>query len=153
MDMAVNRDELISSLNVLIETCRNGENGFRTAAENVKDEELKRFFTHCSNQRAQFASELQSEVRTLGGDPMRRGTAAGVIHRGWMNLKSAVTLDSDHAIISECARGEDAAKAAYQEVLKQNLPPNVLPVVKHQFIEIKQTHDRVRDLEQRSKAA
>ena len=36
----------------------------------------------------------------------------------------------------------------YQRVLKQNLPPNVLPVVKHQFTEIKRSHDRIRDLEQ-----
>jgi uncharacterized protein (TIGR02284 family) len=151
--MAVNRQELISSLNNLIEVCRDGENGFRTAAENVKDEELKRFFVHCSDHRAQFASELQAEVKALGGDPVRHGSAAAMIHRGWINIKSVVSSGSDHAIISECERGEDAAKAAYQEVLKQNLPPNVMPVVKHQFTEIKLTHDRIRDLERRSKAA
>ena len=144
--MAVNRDELISSLNELIQTCRDGEAGFRTAAEHVANEELRRFFTHCSNQRAQFAAELQSEVRNLGGDPATRGSASAALHRGWINIKSVVA-SGDAAIISECERGEDAAKAAYQEVLKWNLPPNVLPVVKHQFTEIKQTHDRVRELE------
>jgi uncharacterized protein (TIGR02284 family) len=151
--MAVNRDELIASLNDLIEICRDGENGFHTAAENVKDEELQRFFRNCSTQRAQFAAELQAEVRALGGDVQQHGSAAGMMHRGWINIKSAVTFMSDHATVAECERGEDAAKAAYQQALKQNLPPNVLPVVKHQFTEIKQTHDRIRDLEQRMKAA
>jgi uncharacterized protein (TIGR02284 family) len=151
--MAVNRDELIDALNELIEICRDGENGFRTAAENVKDDDLQRFFANCSTQRAQFATELQAEVRALGGDAQRRGSTAGMIHRGWINIKSVVTMGSDHATIAECERGEDVAKAAYQEVLKQNLPPNVLPVVKHQFTEIKRTHDRIRDLEQRMKAA
>jgi len=70
-----------------------------------------------------------------------------------MNIKSVITAGNDAAIISECERGEDAAKAAYQDVLKKNLPPNVMPVVKHQFTEIKQVHDRVRDLEKASKVA
>ena len=39
--MAVNREELIECLNDLIETCHDGENGFRTAAEHVKDPELR----------------------------------------------------------------------------------------------------------------
>ena len=39
--MAVNRGELIECLNDLIETCRDGESGFQTAADHVKDTELK----------------------------------------------------------------------------------------------------------------
>lgn len=61
-----------------------------------------------------------------------------------MTLKSVVA--DDDSILAECDRGEDAALKAYQEALKQNLPPNVLPVVKHQFTRIKQSHDHLRDL-------
>jgi len=146
--MAVNRGELIECLNDLIETCRDGESGFQTAADHVKDPERKRFFTQCSEQRAQFASELQSEVRQLGGTPAKTGSVSAAFHRGWMNIKSIVTGGSDDAIVAECERGEDAALENYQRVLKQNLPPNVLPVVKHQFTEIKRSLDRIRDLEQ-----
>jgi uncharacterized protein (TIGR02284 family) len=144
--MAVNREELIACLNELIETCRDGEHGFRTAAGIVKDESLKQLFDQSSLQRAQFASELQAEVRQLGGSPEQSGSVSGTLHRGWMNIKSAVA--SDDAILAECERGEDAAVATYQKVLKQNLPPNTLPVVKHQYTEIKRSHDRIRDLEQ-----
>jgi len=146
--MAVNREELIDCLNDLIETCRDGENGFQAAADHVKDPELKKLFTQCSEQRASFASELQSEVRQLGGTPAKTGTVSAAFHRGWMNIKSIVTGGSDDAIVAECERGEDAAIENYQRVLKQNLPPNVLPVVKHQFTEIKRSHDRIRDLEE-----
>jgi uncharacterized protein (TIGR02284 family) len=144
--MAVNREEIIECLNDLIETCRDAENGFHTAAEHVKDGGLKSFFKERSVQRAQFASELEAEVRQLGGTPVRRGTVSGAFHRGWMNIKSIVTGGSDDAVIEECERGEDAAVHNYQHVLKQNLPPNVLPVVKHQFAEIKRAHDQMRDL-------
>ena len=143
--MALNREELISCLNDLIETCRDGENGFQTAAENVRSESLKQLFHKCSLQRAQFASELQAEVRQLGGTPVNAGTLGSAIRRGWMNIKSAVSRGNDDAIIDECERSEEIAVAAYQEILKQNFPPNVLPVVKHQYKQIKRSHDRLRD--------
>ena len=145
--MAVNREELIECLKDLIETCRDGENGFQTAANHVKNSDLRRLFSKYSIQRAQFASELESEVRQLGGSPTTTGSVAAAFHRGWMNIKSIVTGGSDDAILAECERGEDAAVENYQRVLMNNLPPNVLPVVKHQFTEIKRSHDRIRDLE------
>jgi uncharacterized protein (TIGR02284 family) len=145
--MAVNRAELIECLNDLIQTCRDGESGFQTAAEHAKDADLKRLFSACSVQRAQFAFELESEVRHLGGTPSKLGSVSAAFHRGWMNIKSIVTGGSDDAIIEECERGENAAVENYQRVLKQNLPPNVLPVAKHQFTELKRSHDRLRGLE------
>ncbi|HLH32455.1 MAG TPA: PA2169 family four-helix-bundle protein [Terriglobia bacterium] len=148
--MAVNRDELIQCLNDLIQTCRDGESGFQTAADHVKDTELKRLFGECSIQRAQFASELESEVRQLGGTPSRFGSVSAAFHRGWMNIKSIVTGGNDDAIIAECERGEDAAVENYQRILKQNLPPNVLPVAKHQFTQIKRSHDWIRELKQKA---
>jgi len=146
--MAVNREELIECLNDLIETCRDGENGFQTAAHRVKNSDLQKLFSKYSIQRAQFASELESEVRQLGGSPSSTGSVSAAFHRGWMNIKSIVTGGSEDAILAECERGEDAAVQNYQRALKTNLPPNVLPVVKHQFTEIKRSHDRIRDLEE-----
>jgi uncharacterized protein (TIGR02284 family) len=146
--MAVNREELIECLNDLIETCRDGEKGFEAAADHVEDQELKKFFNQRSQQRAQFASELQAEVRQLGGTPAEGGSVSAAFHRGWMNIKSVLTGGSVYAIVAECEQGEDAALVNYARVLKQNLPPNVLPVVKHQYTEIKRTHDRLRDWEQ-----
>jgi uncharacterized protein (TIGR02284 family) len=145
--MAVNREELLECLNDLLETCRDGENGFKTAADHMDRPDLKQLFNEYSIQRAQFASELESEVRQLGGAPSKSGSVSAAFHRGWMNIKSLVTGGSEEAILAECERGEDAAVHNYQEVLKKNLPPNVLPVVKHQFTEIKRAHNRVRDLE------
>ena len=147
--MAVNREEIIALLNDLIESCRDGEQGYRTAAEHVKNEQLKEFFGRCSYHRAQFASELQSEVRQLKGDPTQTGSVSGMFHRGWMNLKSAVS-GGDESILSECEWGDDTALRNYERVLKQNLPPNVLPVVKHQYTEIKNTRNRIREMERKA---
>ena len=147
--MAVIREEIITCLNDLIETCRNSENGFLTASEHTSDGSLKTYFRRCSDQRAQFASELQGEVRHLGGETAAAGSISGAFHRGWMNLRSAIA-QGDEAILSECEWGENAALRNYERVLNQNLPHNVLPVVKHHYMQIKDAHKQIRDLEKRA---
>lgn len=139
--------DVISTLNTLIETCRDGEQGFRTAAENLKDTQVKSFFSEKAQERAKFAEELKDEVQRLGGRPDEGGSTAGAAHRGWMNIKAAVTGHDDTRIIAEAERGEDVAVATYQTALEQPLPPAVESVVSRQYTHVKEAHDRVRDLE------
>lgn len=146
-------DNVISTLNNLIETCKDGENGFRTASDGVKNSELKTLFLTYSQQRAQFAAELQNEVRTLGGDPEDTGSVAATLHRGWINIKSTVTGEDEGAIISECERGEDSAVRNYQEALNADLPANIHSVVQRQYTQVKEAHDRIRTLERADERA
>lgn len=144
--MAVSTGEFISTLNNLIETCKDGENGFREAAEGVQDASLRTVFTEFQQQRAQYASQLQQEVARLGKAPETTGSVAAAIHRGWINLKSAVTGKDDHAILAECERGEDSAVKNYQQALGEDLPSDLRSVVQQQFDGIKMAHDRVKAL-------
>jgi uncharacterized protein (TIGR02284 family) len=150
--MATDNDDVISTLNNLIETCKDGQNGFQTAAEGVKNSELKTLFSTFSQQRAKFAGELQNEVLRLGGDPEKTGSTAAALHRGWIDIKSAVTGEDEHAVIAECERGEDSAVRNYEEALKGTLPSDIEIIVRRQFTEIKQAHDRIRSLEKASGA-
>ena len=145
-------EEVIATLNNLIETCRDGQNGFQTAAENVRSTELKQLFYAYSRQRASFAGELQDEVRRLGGDAEHSGSVAATLHRGWINLKAAVTGQDDNAIISECERGEDAALSNYRAALGTDMPASVRSLIERQFAEVKEAHDHVRNLERGSGA-
>lgn len=141
-------DNVISVLNNLIETCKDGQNGFQTAAAGVKRSELKTLFGQYSQQRAQFAGELQNEVLRLGGDPAETGSVAASLHRGWMNIKSAVTGEDDNAILAEAERGEDAAVASYRDALAdENLPADVRTIIERQSAQVKDAHDRIRNLE------
>ncbi len=148
----INNDDVISTLNNLIETCRDGKEGFRTAAEGTKNTKLKSLFAGIADQRAQFASDLQKQVRQLGGDPEKTGSVLGSLHRGWMGIRSAVSANDDGAIISECERGEDSAVKNYEEALREDLPPDIRRLVEEQFALVKQAHDQIRALEQ-SRAA
>ena len=150
--MAIDKSDVISTLNNLIETCKDGQNGFQTAADGVKNTELKTLFHTYGQQRAQFAGELQAEVRRLGGDPEQTGSVAATLHRGWINIKSAVTGEDEAAVIAECERGEDSAVRNYQEAINAGLPTDVRAIVERQYTEVKEAHDRIRALERASGA-
>src|SRR5688572_13470527 len=88
-----------SILNDLIETLKDGQEGFRTAAEDVQSSDLKSLFSQYSLQRGQFVDELQSVARTLGeNQPESQSSVAGALHRGWIDLKSALMSKDEHAI-------------------------------------------------------
>lgn len=143
---SLSNDEVISTLNGLIETCKDGQEGFTSAAEGIDRSDLKTLFYEFSQQRSQFTGELQTLVQSLGGDPENSGSIAGTLHRGWINIKSAVTGKDEASILNECERGEDAAKAAYQAALENPLPAHVLDTVQTQYTAILSAHDRIKAL-------
>ncbi len=150
--MATN-DDVISTLNNLIETCKDGQNGFRNAADSATGAELKTLFNTYSQQRAQFSAELQGEVRRLGGDPEKTGSIAAAVHRGWTKVRDAATgAGDDTALVAECERGEDYAIKAYQDAIKENLPQDVTSVVQRQYGSVKEAHDRIRDMKHANEA-
>ena len=109
--------------------------------------------TSAAQRCAQGARELQELVRGMGGDPERSGSAAAALHRGWINIKEAVTGRDDKAILEEVERGEDYAKAQYRKALEQDLPANVKSVVERQYQGVIANHDKVKALRDRYRAA
>jgi uncharacterized protein (TIGR02284 family) len=144
-------DNAISVLNNLIETCKDGEQGFKTAAEGLTSPDIKARFMQYSRERAQMSSALQAEVRRLGGDPERGGSMSGSLHRGWLDIKSVITGKDDHAIIAEAERGEDVAKTVYENALKEALPAPTQTIVQQQALRVRQAHDDVRTLRDRER--
>lgn len=142
----MNNDSTISTLNDLIETSKDGEKGFAKAAEETKNSELKMLFGQASTRCAESARELQEHVRRLGGDPEKTGSAMGAMHRGWLDVKAAVTGRDDKGILNECERGEDAAKARYAKALREDLPADIRTVVERQNAGVVANHDRVKAL-------
>lgn len=138
--------EVISTLNNLIETCRDGQEGFRTAAEGVKSAELRELFQRYSQQRSGFADELQGEVRRLGGEPEQTGSIVASLHRGWMGLRAALEGGDDRAILSECERGETQALETFRSALGADMHASVRSMVERQFAEIKEAHNLIGNL-------
>jgi uncharacterized protein (TIGR02284 family) len=137
-----------SIINDLIETLRDGQEGFRAAAEDVSSPELQTLFREFSQQRGQFVTELQVAAKDHGEDePETSGSVAGALHRGWIDLKAALASRDEHAILAECERGEDSAVAEFKKAMESDdLSADVRAVVTRQFGVVKATHDRVRTM-------
>jgi uncharacterized protein (TIGR02284 family) len=141
------KNEIVSTLNRLIETLKDGQEGYKQSASGVDDPQLKTIFDTFSLQRSKFAGELQSEVMSMGDpDPEDESSVTGSMHRAWINVKSAVTNRDRHAILAEAERGEDAAVSAYEEAMEKNLPAPIKEIVSQQSAEVKAAHDKIRAL-------
>ena len=145
--------EIANTLNDLIRTCRDGENGFRTAADALKkdDPQTANELLEYSGQRREFAAQLQNLVGWLDQETEDKGSTAGALHRGWINLRSAIAGNDRYAILAECERGEDSAVETYRKALESGLPSEYEFAVQTQFDTVKTTHDRVKALRDMSK--
>jgi uncharacterized protein (TIGR02284 family) len=145
--------EIISTINDLIETLKDGQEGFRQASEAVKDSQLKSLFSEFSLQRARFAGELQNEAISLGDhNPEDSGSTSGAMHRTWINLKAAITSGDDHAILAECERGEDSAVNEFKKAMEEKeLAAPVRETISRQYADVKRAHDRIRELRDAAK--
>jgi uncharacterized protein (TIGR02284 family) len=147
------QNETVDTLNNLIETLKDGQEGFAAAAKDVKDPNVRSTFNQFATERGQMVEELASQVRQYGEDPDTDGSATAAIHRGWMNLKSALG-GGEKSILDEAERGEDQAVSDFEKALENpKLPPDVQQVVRSQYTRVKRAHDQVKMLRDSWKAA
>ena len=134
-------------LNHLIETCKDAERGFRHVAAHVTDPSVKSLFLDIASQRERFAADLLPHAQRLGGANAADGTAVGVLHRTWIDLRSAIFRGDPTGIVHEAARGERFSRGVYENALEGILPPTARDVVERQYAELRQTGKRLRELE------
>lgn len=145
--MAMDHTNTIETLNELIKVCKDGEQGFTTAAGDVENGALRALLNTGSQRCAASAQELQNLVRGLGGDPATSGTAVGALHRGWVELRAKTSGHTDLVVLKECEAGEDSAKKSYERSLAQaGLPVEVRQVLERQYQGVIANHDEVRRL-------
>lgn len=140
-----------STLNDLIKISKDGVKGFKKAAEVISNTNLKEILSDKALECQQAYQALQKHVLSQGEEPASSGSIMGAIHRGLMDVKLAVVGNDTYAILAECERGEDVAKAAYSKALQQDLSPEVRTLVEHQYHEVIKSHNIVRDLRDRYK--
>lgn len=145
----MSNDDVVDVLNDLIETCNDGAKGFTACAEQAKAAELKSVFRARADECKRAAEELQAQVLACGGKPDQGGTASGAMHRGWVKIRSAMSLVDDHAVLEECERGEDVAVNAYRKALEEDLPAQIRSLVARQAEGAQRNHDQVRALRDR----
>lgn len=145
-ELPMHNDDVISTLNHLIETCYDGEYGFRACIERTNAQNLKNVFEERMRDCASSAAELASEVVRLGGNPEHSGTVSGAVHRGWVAVRDMLTSDSDSdlAVLEECERGEDIALGRYRKALNEALPLDIQGIVARQMRGVQKNHDTIK---------
>ena len=123
----MSNDDVIDCLNTLIDTCKDGEYGFRTCAEHTTSAQLKQVFSSRAEECQRGASELQAAVRRLGGDPDHGSSTTGKLHRGWVDLKGMLTGNDDQAA-------------------------DIAQLVQRQYEGVKRNHDQIRSLRDRMRS-
>lgn len=139
-------DTTADILRHLVEICKDGDHGFTTAGNDAKDAHLKSTLLGYAQQRATFARELEARLIALGCDATEHGSVSGSLHRGWIDLRSALTSNEPHAVLAECERGEDSAVAAYREALEKLEDTASRELVSRQFAAVYAAHNEVKRL-------
>ncbi len=140
--------DAIRTLNDLIASCRDSEEGFGKAAKGVHSEDLRNRFVGIARERADFADELTAQVKKLGGQPAATAHESGVLHRGWRELEESIRPKDDASFLVECESGEENTLRHYEHALTQDLPAAVRPMVERQRLAVQTALLELRSVEQ-----
>jgi uncharacterized protein (TIGR02284 family) len=140
-------DHDIDTLNSLIATTIDSIDGYSESANAAESSRFAEMFNQRAAERRSVLTMLQAEVGRLGGNPEDDGTVLAAAHRGFVDLKAAVTGRDDKAIIDEVERGEDHIKAKFEKALEDpDLSPQTQEVIQQAYTSVKEGHDQMRDL-------
>jgi len=143
----------IKTLNRLIESCKDGEYGFHSCAEQAESLHLREVFSQRAADCRNAAAELQALVRVNGGMAEEDGSVMGAVHRGWVAVRSKLSGYSDQAMLEECERGEDTAMERYRDAMQnEELPVDVRQVIERQYMGVKRNHLEIRTLRDQARA-
>ena len=150
----MDRDDIIDTLEDLVETSKDGEYGFRTSAEHVKNPEIQRLFLQRADECRMAAQELQRMIVQQGGKvDDEGGSVSGAMHRGWVSVKGTLAGYSDLAMLDEVERGEDTALKHYRDALDNtDLPSDVRSLIERQLQGVQRNHDQVKALRNAEKS-
>lgn len=143
--MANNR-AVIRKLNRLYRFCKAGERGFMVVSENARNRGLKVVLKSSAQQRETFAKELKEEIQRLGGQISERRSIRGIIHRGRISIRAALTIgphNVENVILGEALNGEKVLLNTYEGFLGEELPAETEALVKSQHEQIQQVCDQL----------
>lgn len=138
-----------ATLNYLIRINNASEKGFNLAGENIRNRGLMLIFKSYAQERAEFAAELRSLVEAKGADPAEGSGLPAATHRGWINIKAAMTIGqpaTERVVLAEVSRGERAARRAYERALEKPLHPSTVEVVQQQYDRLQAAGEQIREL-------
>jgi uncharacterized protein (TIGR02284 family) len=142
------KNETVTSVNALIIINNDRYEGYKRAASETDDTELKTMFTEFSIQSKDFSEELRKFVSLDEQPEEDETTNTGKLYRVWMDIKAGILGKDKRAILASCEYGEDVAKKTYDEVMEHiaELPPGSEEIIKRQRLQLQRSHDTIKEL-------
>lgn len=139
----------VDSLQDLLQKTYDAEAGYKQVMTKAESEPLKDWLQTKARQRGEFANELDAQIRNFNEQPIEKGSTLGGAHRTWINVKTALSSNTDEALLEECVRGEEATVEEYGEQLKNtNFDPQVQSLITNQRDKVMSDLRTVKSLEE-----
>jgi uncharacterized protein (TIGR02284 family) len=138
----------IRVLNDLITTTLDSADGYSEAAKAADNPAFKNLFSQWGQERREVVSELQQQVKMLGGNAEDDGSILASAHRVFLNIRDSLGK-GDKGVVAEVERGEDYIKTKFEDALDdEDLSEAVRPAINRAYESVIRGHDQARDLKQ-----
>lgn len=138
--------DTVDGLKKLVRMNIDASKGFDDAADRIDREGFEPAFRAAADQRARFAQELQAALELSDEDVPEGGTALGLFHRCWLNVRGAINGGDEEVVLIEAARGESALVDAYEDVLTDTAGSPLNATLQQHVTAIKATRDNIEAL-------
>jgi uncharacterized protein (TIGR02284 family) len=127
-----------STIKSLAEITFDSIEGYRKAADKAVALDLKRVLTDQANKRQTTLDRLNDELARLGEDRVTSGSAAGGLHRMWVEI-TALFENGDEAAAHRVEEGEDHLAEKFDAALKRDdLDPTTRNVIETAYREVRE---------------
>ena len=116
------------------------------AIEETEENDLKLLFSQFIQTSVKCKSELLSEVRRLEAEAFISDRRIASFFTTWTEVKSALNSKNRKVILDACEEGENVVKKNYEDTIRDHgtdLSINELAMLKNQYMDLKNDHDRV----------
>ena len=122
--------------------------GYRRAASESQDADLRNYYEELAQQSKEFSQHLNGYLRVQDSAEETGTTLKGKLYRGWMEAKAAVTGYSETAVLGSNVYGEEWALKAYQEALQdRRVAGSLRREVQRQYDKSQQTYRKLQQLQ------
>jgi uncharacterized protein (TIGR02284 family) len=134
------------TLKDLIEILRDGQQGFKELGHRLQDADAKRVFLEETQRRAAYAAELENELHRMGVHDVKVSPSrSGKVRLLWGEMQASMA-GGQKALLSTAERGDDIARKAYADALKQDLPLPLREMLDRQLAHIERAQDKTKAL-------
>lgn len=149
MKISEKHKKQVDALQELLQKTYDAEAGYKQVMTKAQNEPLKDWLQIKAKQRSAFANQLDEQIRNFNQEPLKKGSLLGDTHRTWIDLKTAISTNTDEAILEECVRGEEATVDEYSKQMNSgNFDPEVHNVIAYQREKVLSDLRTVRSLEE-----